>query len=159
MAATYTGNPGSSPKDTVRFLIQDTEECHFLLQDGEISWVLGQYNNAPMNAAIRCCEILIAKFSRQADETAGPMKIMYSQKSKAFRLLLVELRNRLATEDLQPYAGGISRTDEKINDRNRDRVRPDFAKHMMENQLISPWVTNTMNGYNGYGYGGGDEWG
>ena len=144
MAFSYNG-PGVSPKDEVRFLIGDTDAKDVLLQDGEIIWVLNRYNNAPMNAAIRCCETLIAKFSRMSDEDVGPVKIKFSQKAEAYRKLLVELRNRLATEDTQWIAGGVLRTDELVNNSNPSIVKPDFRKHMMENQLISPWISGPVN--------------
>lgn len=144
MSWTYSGDPGSSPKDTVRFLIQDTNDCDQLLQDGEIQWVLKQYNLAPMNAAIRCCEVIISKFSRLADESVGQVKISFSQKAKAFQYVLNMLRSRLAMEDATPYAGGISVSDKQIQDQNTDRVRPDFTKHMMENRQIAPWTSQNQ---------------
>lgn len=132
----------NSPKDQVRLLIGDTNKNDPILMDGEIRWVLSRYNNASMNAAIRCCEIIISKFSRQVDETVGQVKISFSQRAKAYKDTLADLRQRLATEDCSSYAGGISRTDKWTNEQNTDRVRPDFTKHMMENQNIAPWVTS-----------------
>ena len=108
-----------------------------------------------MNAAIRCAEILIAHFSRQADESIGPVKVSFSQKAQSFRKLLSDLRNRLATEDSTWFAGGVTKSQVKQNDLNRSLVRPDFTKHMMENQLISPWITGlgTVNSYQAGGWG------
>lgn len=137
---TYSGNPNSSPKDQVRFLIGDTDSSEFLLNDAEITWVISQYNS-PMNAAIRCCETIIAKFSRLANERVGQVSIDYSQKAKGYRDMLRDLRSRLAMEDAVPYAGGISVSDKQTQVMNTDRVRPDFSKHMMENYQIAPWTT------------------
>lgn len=146
MAWTYSGNPGSSAKDNTRFLIGDTDSCEPLLQDAEIEWVLSQYNNSPINAAIRCVETVMSKFSRLADENVGQVRIQYSQKAKAYRTMRNDLVNRLATEDMGPFAGGITKTSIQSNISNSNRVRPDFTKHMMENEQISPWVTsNTYN--------------
>lgn len=147
MSWSYSGNPGSSPKDTVRFLIGDTDRCDELLQDGEITYVLGLYNNAPMNAAIRCVETIMSKFSRLADESVGQVRISYSQKAKSYREMRRDLVNRLSTEDMTPYAGGVSVSDEQSVSLNTDRVRPDFTKHMMENWQISPWVQNGSWGF------------
>lgn len=141
MSWSYSGNPGANAKDAVRFYVGDTEKCSPLLQDEEIEWLLEKYAYAPLNAAIRACEAIAAKFSRQADETVGRVSISLSQKSKAFLKLSDRLRERLATEDCLPYAGGISVTDKATNEANPDRVKPDFDKHMMENSDISPWVT------------------
>lgn len=146
MSWSYSGNPGSSARDNVRFLIGDTDTCDQLLQDGEINWVLTQYNNVPMNAAIRCAETIMSKFSRMCDESVGQVKMTYSQKAKSYKSLRDELVNRLATEDMTPFAGGISVTSVQTVAANTNRVRPDFTKHMMENDQISPWVTsNTYN--------------
>lgn len=147
MAWTYSGNPASSPKDTVRFLIGDTDSCDQLLQDDEIVWVLGIYNNTPNNAAIRCVETIMSKFSRLMDESVGQVKLTYSQRAKGYRDMLRDLKNRLAIEDMQPFAGGILRSESQIAACNTNRIRPDFTKHMMENQQISPWVSGSYNPY------------
>ncbi len=149
----YNG-PGTSPKDTVRFLIGDTIATCPLLSDSEIEWVLSQYNNAPMNAAIRCVEVLIAQFSRQSDETIGPVKSMFSQKAVSFRKLMSDLRNRLATEDTTWFAGGVTKTQMQQNDLNCSLVRPDFTKHMMDNWQTVPWlVGGYINNYQAGGWG------
>jgi hypothetical protein len=138
---TYSGNPAHSAKDQTRFLIGDTNAADPQLLDGEIEWLLSQYNNTPMNAAIRACETIISKYSRQADESVGQVKIMFSQKAKAYASTLTMLRNRLAMEDATPFAGGIYKSQVQQNRMNSALVRPDFTKHMMENYDIAPWVT------------------
>lgn len=140
MAWSYTGNPGASAKDQVRFLLGDTDECDQLLQDGEITWLLSQYNNAPMNAAIRGCEVLMMKFGRLVDESVGSVRMSYSQRVGAFTKLQVMLRNRLATEDCSWFAGGISVSQVQTVDANADRVRPSFTRNMMVNWQLSPWI-------------------
>lgn len=140
----YSGNPSSSLKDQVRFLCGDTDQTDPLLLDGEINYLLSFYNNAPLNAAIRACETLQAKFSRMVDETVGSVSIKFSQRVDAMNKIKGTLIQRLATEGIPngPYAGGISISDVISQSQNADRVRPDFTKHMMENQQISPWVTS-----------------
>lgn len=141
---TYSGNPSSSAKDQVRFLIGDTEFKSPLLLDEEINYILNIYNQFPMNAAIRACETVIAKFSRMADETAGQVSISFSQRAKAYRSLLSDLRSRLSMEDMSPVAGGISISDKQATVANADRVPPFFTRTMMENRDIAPWVTSPM---------------
>lgn len=146
--STYSGDPTSSKKDEVRFLIGDTDSTEFLLQDGEINYLLGLYNDTAIPAAIRGCETIMAKFSRMADEQVGQVKISYSQKAKAYAVMLGQLRQRLAIENCAPYAGGISKVDKSSNDLNANRVKPDFSKHMMENEQIAPWTTNAKDHLN-----------
>lgn len=143
---TYSGNPGANAKDQTRFLIGDTDPEDPQLQDGEITWLLSQYNNTPLNAAIRACETIASKYARQVDESVGQVKIFFSQRLKAYNQTKAMLIQRLATEDSQPFAGGISISQKQTEAMNSDRVRPDFTKHMMENYDIAPWTT--QNGYN-----------
>lgn len=143
---TYSGNPGHSAVDLTRFLLGDTDPSDPLLTNGEIEWTLSQYNNTPLVAAIRACEGVIAKFSRMSDEAVGQVKINFRQKAQNMRDLQITLRQRLAMEDAAPFAGGISVSQKQQNVQNTDNVRPDFAKHMMENDQIAPWVTQTALG-------------
>jgi hypothetical protein len=140
VAWTYSFNPGYSAKDQVRFLIGDTDSSEQLLQDGEIQWLLDQYQGHTMTAAIRACETIMSKFARLADEKVGQVSIQFSQKAKSYQVMLNQLRNRLAIEDMTPFAGGISRSDKITEDQNSDRVRPDFTKHMMDDFQVGPGV-------------------
>lgn len=144
MTWSYSGNPGYSGKDQVRFLVGDTDKTDQLLTDAEIEWTLQRYNNAPMNAAIRCCESILSKFARMVDESVGEVKISFSQRMKSYAMTLTMLKSRLATEDTSFYAGGISKSDKRAQEQNSDRVKPDFRKHMMENEQIAPWTTQSL---------------
>ena len=154
----YGGDPTVNTKDAVRMLIGDTDPTDPLLFDGEIHYFLNQYNNAPLNSAIRCAEVLLAKFSRMVNESVGGVRIDFTDRLKNMQALKQTLILRLATEDAQHYCGGINRSDVLQNIQNSNRVCPDFTKHMMENQLIAPWVSNQWNfgnsGWGGCGCGG-----
>lgn len=138
---TYSGDPGKNTKDAVRFLIGDTEERDPILKDAEIRWILTEYSNSPIQSAIRCCEVIAAKFSRRCDETVGSVSLKLSQKATQYMKLRDDLRNRLAIEVAIPYAGGISQSDKESVAANSDRVEPAFRKHSMENEQIAPWVS------------------
>lgn len=137
----YSGNPGASAKDATRLLCGDTDRTDPLLLDGEIQYLLDIYNQTPINAAIRACELIMAKFARMVDESVGQVSLKFSQRLKAYELMKSNLQQRLAIDGAIPYAGGISRSDVQQVNLNADRVRPDFTKHMMENDQISPWTT------------------
>lgn len=82
----------------------------------------------------------------------GPVKVSFSQKAEAFRSLVTDLRNRLAVEDSTWFSGGVTKAQVKANDQNCSLVRADFYKHMMENSLISPWISSPANiGWPGWG--------
>lgn len=145
MSFSYSGDPSSSPKDYVRFLIGDTDKDDPILQNEEIQIFLNTYNNGVINASIRCCEQISAKFSRRVNETVGQVKMDFSQAAKAYRDMAMDLRRRLSMEDMTPYAGGISKTDKQNQQLNVDRVKPDFSKEMMENKQISPFTSIGQN--------------
>lgn len=147
MSSTYSGNPNNSAKDAVRFTIQDTDIKFAIFLDGEIEYVLSQYNQVVLTASVRLVEIAMTKFARMVDETVGQVKIMYSQKYKAYESLLASLRQRIAIEGAMPYAGGISKLDKDNANQDPDRIKPDFTKHQMENRDIAPWVNNDGKGF------------
>lgn len=141
MGWSYSYNPQNSAKDQVRFLVGDTDESDPLLDDREILYLLAQYNNAPINAAIRACEAIMGKFARMVNEQVGGVKIDFTERIKSMDYLKRALIQRIATEDIQPYAGGISISDMIQVAQNTDRPCPPMTLHEMENRQIAPWVS------------------
>lgn len=94
MAWTYTGNPGSSPRDEVRFLLGDTSEADPLLQDEEIDYLLGEHGGSAIAAAVAACEAVVAKLSREADLSSGATSISASQRRAHYASLLTQLQRR-----------------------------------------------------------------
>lgn len=146
MKFSYSGDPAASLKDAVRFNIGDTDECEYLLTDAEINYNLGLYRGSILQASIRCCEQVMAKFARRVNQTVGSVRLDYSNQIKQYAQMRDELRMRLAIEDCTPYAGGISRSDALQVDLNPDRIEPDFTRHMMQNDQQSPWVEGNTGG-------------
>lgn len=142
-------DPSASAKDAVRFLIGDTNEHQPLLLDGEINYLLGQYQNVPLAAAIQATETIMAKFSRLVDEKVGQVDVKFGERIKNMQLLQQQLRERLAINGATPYAGGISHGDKQANASDSDRVRPDFTKHMMENHQNSTFIPDGRKNGNG----------
>jgi hypothetical protein len=153
LTATYSGDPASSAKDAVRFLIGDTDPCNFFLQNAEIEYVLKQFNNTPLNAAIPCVNAIIAKLSRLVDESVGQVRISFNQKAKAYRTMLQDLRNQLAASDALPYAGGVTVADVIATRNDATLTKPDFTKHMMTNRQGGGWVDNSPGPWWFYGVG------
>ena len=88
MSWTYSMNPGSSPKDTVRFLIGDTNPDSPLVQDEEIQFNLAEVNNEVYRAASNTCYNLAAYFSGLAQsesKSVGGLSISKSQGDRAQR--------------------------------------------------------------------------
>lgn len=140
----YSGNPLDNPRDQVRFLVGDTDQSDPLFQDGEINYLLAQYPGpgGVLNATIRATEALMAKFSRMVNETVGDVRLDLSDRIKNLNLLKTALIQRIATETITPYAGGISISDMITVASNPDRPCMPMTLHEMENHQISPWVSN-----------------
>lgn len=94
MAWSYSGDPSTSPKDEVRFLIGDTSEDDPLLQDEEIAYLLDQCGGSALAAAVAACEGIVAKLSREADLRSGATSISASQRHAHYAALLTDLRRR-----------------------------------------------------------------
>jgi hypothetical protein len=135
MAWTYSGDPAASARDEVRFLVGDTDTNDQLLQDAEIAYTLSKYPN-PLMAAVRSCMALAAKFSRQADASAGPLSESSSQKAKAFFTLAGELRaqaGRLA----KPVFGGVVQSENETLDQDTNAVQPSFRVGGFDHPSVS----------------------
>lgn len=94
MSWSYSGDPSTSPKDEVRFLLGDTSEDDPLLQDAEIAYLLDEHGGSPLAAAIAGCEGVVAKLSREADMSSGATSISASQRRAHYASLLTQLRRR-----------------------------------------------------------------
>lgn len=105
MTWTYSGNPSASDLDAVRFAIGDTDSRDPILQDEEINYLL-TVKVSINNAAYEACNRIVAKFSRMADQTVGPVQTNYSQLVKHYKALANDLRVN-ANSNAIPYAGGI----------------------------------------------------
>lgn len=86
----YSGNPGDSPKDEVRFLIGDTGTVE-LLTDDEITWLLEQSGGIVVRAAYRAVHAMIAEAAKTGRKTVGPTTIDMTSKVEGWRALLDSL--------------------------------------------------------------------
>ena len=82
MTFSYSGDPGASSLDEVRFLIQDTDSGEPLLTNEEINYLLGVYTD-PYLTAISCVTALIAQASRVVEESKKVGDLSLTVKSGA----------------------------------------------------------------------------
>lgn len=85
MTWTYSGDPTTSDRDEVRFLIGDTDARHPLLSDAEIAYGIAAYpSGGPgypnYRAAIVLLGGLVGKFSASIDKTVGSLSIRNGQR-------------------------------------------------------------------------------
>lgn len=135
MTWTYSGNPADSSLDAVRFLIGDTDSEEELIQDEEINYLLEEEAGDVIEAAVRACNTIAARFSRLADQTIGDYSAKYSQKAQNYRELALRIREEDTKSSVMkavPFAGGISVSDKETTKEDSDRVKPAFEKGMMD---------------------------
>lgn len=91
MAWTYSGNPATSGRDEIRFLVGDTDQEDQLLLDGEIDYILTVYprvsGTANYRAAAVAARSIAGKFSKAVDKTVGSLSLNASRKAQAFNEL------------------------------------------------------------------------
>ena len=83
MTWTYSGNPGSSLLDEVRFLIQDTDTTEQLLSNEEINYLLAAYDQSAYSAAVAAVVSLIGQASRSVEESKKVADLSLTVKSGA----------------------------------------------------------------------------
>ena len=82
MTWSYSGDPGASNLDHIRFLIQDTDTTDQLFSNEELNYLYGAYGDA-YSAAIAAVTTLIAKGSRVQEESKTVGDLSLSVKSGA----------------------------------------------------------------------------
>lgn len=134
MSWSYSGDPSSSDKDAVRFLVQDTDTNDQLVQDEEINWALTQ-GGGIYEAAALIAGTIAAQFARMADkETVGKVSVSYTKRAEQYKALADDLKKQASTKSAPiPYAGGISKADVETQELNEDRVKPSFTVGQFDN--------------------------
>lgn len=125
-------------KDKVRLLIGDVLSTDQQLSDEEIVAVIAMVGGSVNTAAIRCCRILAARYARQADKWVGDLKIMASQRSRAYLQLAEDLEEAgsslTGTRTHQtPFAGGIRVSQKQALEADTDFPPTSFKKGMHDN--------------------------
>lgn len=131
MPWTYSGNPGSSQKDMVRFLISDTNTNRQLVLDEEIEWLLTQEMNVYM-AAAAACRSLVIKAGGVRRKRISDFDISYDV--QFYARTMAELTARGSSYQI-PYAGGISITDKQAQQADPDAVTPAIVRDLDNNPL------------------------
>ncbi len=144
MAWSYSGNPASSDKDQVRFLISDTDENAQLIQDEEINWALTEYSTCAAAASVIALSIA-AQYARKVDFTVSKdLRVSYKNQADFYSKLANDLTERASFILSTPYAGGISIADKESYEDDTDRVTPAFTKDdFMDDTSESSYITDS----------------
>ncbi len=130
MAFTYSGDPSSSSKDEVRFLLGDTDCKDEQLSDSEVSYLLAEYPSARL-AAARGARALAAKYTRQVSYTSGGVRRELSDRARAYNDLAAQLE---ADTGVGAYVGGTSESEKDAFRSDSDLVQPNFSVGMQDNE-------------------------
>lgn len=109
-------------------MIGDTSSSARLFSDEELKALITTYGSASA-AAIAAAKSLAAKYSGEADKWVGDLKILASQKSKAFAALAVALAKASVAQGV-PSSGGIRTSEKESMESNTDRIAPAFTRNM-----------------------------
>lgn len=131
----YSGDPSSSNKDAVRFIVSDTNVNDQLVSDEEIAWAITTYGTNAL-AAARIARSLAFKYASDTEKSIGDLKIKLSDRFKHYEALAQKLEDD-ATKgvDLRPnfFVGGTSIDDKIAREQDADRPSPDFYRGQFSN--------------------------
>ena len=137
MTFTYSGDPSTSTRNYVRFLIHDTDSTDALFSDEELNYVISEWSGDAYNAARECAEILIARFSRLADSSSksvGDISVSesYSSKVTHYKELAESLiRRQMRKSPPRPFVNAQAL--KSTNDRIVDDFNTDFYSGIHDN--------------------------
>ena len=96
---TYTGNPGDSLLNEVRFRIGDTDKGFAMLEDEEIEFLLTSNNNHILNTCINACNVILAKLAKEVDYKIGPESVNASDRYNQYNDTHKMLKNEKLTKN------------------------------------------------------------
>ena len=102
MTWNYSGNPGASSLDEIRFLIGDTDSNNQLLSDEEINYLFTAYGDA-YAAAVASVVSLIAQASRSVEESKKVGDLSLTVKTGARLQQWITLKQTLESERFRRY--------------------------------------------------------
>ena len=97
MSWTYSGAPGSSDLDQVRFYVQDTDPARQLLTNEEISFLIAQWSdavNSPLYVAAVAAEVIAAKFVPEVNVSGDGISVDQGSLQQRYNDLASSLRDQ-----------------------------------------------------------------
>jgi hypothetical protein len=99
MTFTYSGDPTTSTRNKVRFLLNDTLLSDPLFTDEELDYLITEWGTDVYEICRAAAETLSSKFARLADQTSKSVgdlsiTISYRTKSKEYQDLAMSFLNR-----------------------------------------------------------------
>lgn len=132
MSFTWTGDPAASTLEAIRWEIDDIDSTKAKFTDAEINYAYAEEGTV-LSAAAHLCEQLATKYAAKASRKLGPLSIELSDLSKQYKDRAKQLRRRDIVH-AEPYAGGISKTQEEAFEDDSNLKQPVFERDMMKNE-------------------------
>jgi hypothetical protein len=137
MTFTYSGDPTTSTRNKVRFLLNDTASTDVLFSDEELDYLITEWGTNVYEICRAACEVLVSRFTRLADSTSksvGDISVSesYSAKSKQYQ----DLANSFLARKLRKSPPTIfAKTDalKSTDDRTTTDFNTDFVIGQMDN--------------------------
>lgn len=113
MSHSYSGDPGSSELDEVRFWLADTDPDNWLLSDAEITYLLTTWMPASGSAvfvAAVAAEVVAAKYAGEVSVSADGVSVSVGDLQNRYLTLAARLREQYksaAATSTAPLVNGI----------------------------------------------------
>lgn len=126
------------PRDQVRLLVGDTDADDPQFQDEELDFLVAAHASVYSAAAV-ACRSLAGKYARYADKWVGDLKILASQKARAYERL-AEQYDKQSVSDVAnlailgvPTAGGVYVSEKEQQEADAELVKPFLKRGMHDN--------------------------
>lgn len=113
MTWTYSGDPGASQLDELRFWVQDTDLAVQLLTDEECRYLLAKWfpvtDSIVFTAAV-ACEVVSAKFAGEVSVSADGVSVSTSELQEKYLRLAARLREQYKSDlssSATPIVSGV----------------------------------------------------
>lgn len=90
----YSGDPNYNTRDTIRFLVGDTDASEWFLSDQEIDWLVVTWENkgSAYWTASMAAEAIAAKFAREVNTSSDSQTVNTSELMQKYLDLAMRLR-------------------------------------------------------------------
>ena len=135
MTATYTNQPGTVDRDTVRHLINDknvTDPANALLTDEEIQFHIDSEPHIYIAAAEAATAVASKYGGAETIKEVGDLRREFGPgRVAAYQGIATRLRAN-AYRKVTPFAGGLTKSGKQTAREDTDRVDPAFVRDQMD---------------------------
>ena len=137
MAWSYSGNPSSSERDAVRFLVGDTDTNDQLLSNEEIDYLTTQHGSVHRIAS-ESARAIAAKFARLMNRSIGGLSADFSAKYRQYLELADNLLEKDEIAPVSPFISGFGRSAKEAVELDTDRESTFGRKGQHDNPRAYP---------------------